>query len=347
MVLFLFLLLQHVVCGGPVDAMLTHLFTSLSTTLQDQLTIAITKHILRSDASSSQSSTLTSLPAIWSSSFATQVTVLSTQIALELCMASAVEETSSTQSKAPLQELYKEIGSLIAAASQLVHGKSSVTETIPETCSVAVPQSDSQLCLDSNIALRASASNVHGVESALSSELLIPDLQRVLRPSGLSHGYVSRDQTNKLQIVLLILSAYRQKIEQLCNLNCSPKLSGSFLWQSMLRFNWSSREQRCYLSTLDARIFYGNHYSGSWMKVVLTPATEKVLVFLLKAVQEGSSPLIQGPPVGLFPLLIILIRSGMYVKFTCISGLGLWKELPCTGASCKCGSASDFPALLT
>lgn len=292
------LCLQPVACDGPIDAVLNNLFTSLTTTLRDQLTTVLTRHILKGDSSASRTPSLSSLPAVWSSSFATQVIILSTQIALELCTVGAVAEATSTQNKAPLQDVQKEITNLVSAASQLIRGKSSVSTAAHEAPSPTVSQTDSQVCLDSNTALKASASNVHGVESALSSELLIPDLQKVLQPTGTSGCFLSRDQSNKLQSILLTLSAYRVKIEQLCSQSWSQSLSESFLWQSMLHFNWSIDERTCHLSTLGAKVAYGYHYCGSWTRLVLTPATEKVLVVLLQAVQDNSNPLLLGRPVS-------------------------------------------------
>ncbi len=279
-----------------MDAVLVNLFTSLSATLRFQLTTTVSKHVFQGDAS--QPPTLSNLPVIWGSTCATQVTILSTQIALELCTARAVKEVSSTHTKAPLQNTHQEICNLISVASRTLRGKSSVTTTIPEVSS-GVPQSDSQVCIDSNIALNASASNVCGVESALSSELLIPDLQTVLQPPHASEGVLSRDQTSKLQSVVLTLSAYTQRIAQLCNNQSDGQnLSESFTWQSMLHYSWQREDERCTLSTLGASVTYGYHYCGSWARVVLTPATEKVLTYLLKAVQDRSNPLLLGPPVS-------------------------------------------------
>ena len=266
---------------GPVETILKHLLDSLSSTLQDQLTNVITKYVLKSDTAA-----LSNLPAVWGSSLTTQVTILATQIALEVSL------TKATSNQSNLQDLCKEVNSGMATVSQLLHRKISASAgiIIPDVAPPSVQQIESQSYLDSNVALKASASNVQEMESTASSEVL----QEQLRDNI---SFQPRDFVAKLQSVLLVLFAYRQKIEQLHDKTDSD-ISSSFPWQSMLHFDWSTRDQRCVLSTLNTSIPYGYHYTGSSGKIVLTPDSERSIVFLLQAVQQGTSTLLTGSAVS-------------------------------------------------
>ena len=116
-------------------------------------------------------------------------------------------------------------------------------------------------------------------------------------------GVMARHQVHKLQTILLALSQYRQCVSSLTkhvtDFSSTGGLSKSFLWQSMLHYYWSSQEQSCQLSTLHVSLPYGYHFTGSASHIVLAPETEKVMLFLLQAITQGTNTLLTGPQVGL------------------------------------------------
>ena len=115
---------------------------------------------------------------------------------------------------------------------------------------------------------------------------------------------VTHDQASRLRSVLLILNSHRQRAVEMTQLeggndgdSGKGRLS-SFFWQSRLHWTWSESEKTCHMTTLGARLSYGFHYVGSSSRVVLTPSTERALVFLLRAVHQGTNTLMTGPEVS-------------------------------------------------
>ena len=49
------------------------------------------------------------------------------------------------------------------------------------------------------------------------------------------------------------------------------------------------------LPALHASLPYGYHFTGSASRVVLTPETERVILFLLQTVTQGTNTLLTGP----------------------------------------------------
>jgi len=107
---------------------------------------------------------------------------------------------------------------------------------------------------------------------------------------------VSLEQSNCLQSILLILYSHRQRLQDVEQRGGSSPTE-SFAWQSRLRWSWSGAERTCHISTAGARLPYGCHYTGSSGRVVLTPSTERALVFLLQAACQGHSTVLNGREV--------------------------------------------------
>ena len=280
--------LQAVLCEGAVESVLTQLFASLSSTLHTQLTTTLST---KSTPSHSHL-TLSNLPLIWGTPLATQITILVTHITAEASLEKAVLETNQQ----PMKELNNNLNNLITIATMILKGKSPVVTRSDEGMGKS-PKADSQL--DSNMALKWSSTDPSdgGDDSGSKEE------EGGLHEEGVRErrGVTPRYQVHKLQNILLALSQYRQRVSSLTRhiteSSSTGGLSKSFLWQSMLHYHWSSQDQSCQLSTLHASLPYGYHFTGSASRVVLTPETEKVMVFLLRAVTHGTNTLLTGPQV--------------------------------------------------
>ena len=227
---------------------------------------------------------------------ATQITILVTHVTAEASLEKAVLETSQANQQ-PMKELNNNLNNLIAMATMILKGKSPVVTRSGEGTGKS-PKADSQL--DSNVALKWSSSDPpDGGEDGSGSK----EEGGGLHEEGVRErrGVTPRYQVHKLQNILLVLSQYRQRVSSLTkhitDSNSTGGLSKSFLWQSMLHYHWSSQEQSCQLSTLHASLSYGYHFTGSASRVVLTPETERVMLFLLRAVTQGTNTLLTGPQV--------------------------------------------------
>ena len=71
----------------------------------------------------------------------------------------------------------------------------------------------------------------------------------------------------------------------------------------MLHFDWMNQEQSCQLAVLHTTLLYGYHYTGSASRVVLTPQTEKAMLFLLHAVRQGNDALLTGAQVSMLCMM--------------------------------------------
>lgn len=259
-----------------MESILTSLFSSLHSTLRTQLTTAMTSFVTKPGSSlSSAPPPLSLLPHLWSSQLSSQVVLLATQLSLDAAVTAALEATGKGDSDA-LSKVSGEMDQLMSAAVKLLQG-----QLQPET-------------------------EFNGVESNRSSDVGptagTNATERVLATSvGIASVPVTSDQAGQLRNILLLLHSHHQLAVTLSQQSRegddgSDLLSG-FLWQSRLHWAWSS-EGHCHMTTLGARLPYGYHYTGSGSgRLVLTPSTEKALVFLLQAVHQGQSPLVTGPEV--------------------------------------------------
>ena len=212
----------------------------------------------------------------------------------------AVQE-SHKENQQPLKEMRKELDRLIAIAIQNLKGKSPVGDRDDDDMRESEPPSQQpENYSDSS----ANTANIpEGGEGSHSCEASVEE-RRGLRegPERRRKGMVSRDHVHRMQNILLVLSVYKQRSKTLSKYLTNPSsgdLSKSFLWQSMLHFDWMSQEQSCQLSVLHTTLPYGYHYTGSASRVVLTPQTEKAMLFLLHAVRQGNNALLTGAQVSM------------------------------------------------
>ena len=189
----------------------------------------------------------------------------------------AVLESSQTNQQ-PLKELNNKLNSLIAIATKILKGKFPKSDTHLDSSDLPDGEED-------NSGSKEEGGGLH--EESVRGR----------------RGVMARHQVHKLQTVLLVLSQYRQCVSSLTkhvtDFSSTGVLSKSFLWQSMLHYHWSSQEQSCQLSTLHASLPYGYHFTGSASHIVLAPETEKAMLFLLRAITQGTNTLLTGPQVGL------------------------------------------------
>lgn len=196
--------------------------------------------------------------------------LLTTQLSLDTAVMSALQETEKGN-RTSLDSISIEIDKLVAIAVKMLQGQ------------------------------------LTGNESALNSRVSTPagtNAPEKLYPSHEREGIVdvvpvAADQASRLRSVLLVLYSHRQRVVEMTR----HKEDGgngcltSFLWQSKLHWTWSASEKTCHVTTLGARLSYGFHYVGSSSRVVLTPSTERALVFLLQAVDQRNHTMMTGPEV--------------------------------------------------
>ena len=288
-----------------MESILTQLLTSLSSTLHTHLTNTITKHLLARSTPSTPhpQPALANLPLVWNRPLATQVVVLATQVAAELCLVKAVQDSRSDNQQ-PLKELSKEIDRLISIAIQILKGKSPVSDRDDDAVGESAPQAQLPESYSDYSALRSNIADVPGGREGRPGSGYEASMEerRGLHegPERRGRGVVPRDHVHRMQSVLLVLSVYKRRCKSLTKYLTNPSsgdLNKSFLWQSMLHFDWLSQEQSCQLSALHTTLPYGYHYTGSASRVVLTPQTEKVMLFLLQAVSQGTNTLLTGAQV--------------------------------------------------
>ena len=254
-----------------MDMIVSKVMTSVTSTLQSQLNAVFTKYITTSPThKQTLLESLANLPNLWKSNVSAQIISLATQLALEMVLTKAI------QNSAMLNELLAEVGSLLKTATDLLRGKA-----LPDASMVGFPEapSQSQVNMESNVALKASMSNI---ESDVGSGLFGQVTQ-------ISRSEITKHQLIRLQNIQLVLWNYKLKIEQLSSLEPTPSLSEGFEWQSMLHYEWSSREQRSYITSLNTRLVYGYQYTGCAARMVITPLMERTMYSMLRAIDSGGA----------------------------------------------------------
>ena len=288
--------MQGVQCEGPVEGIITKLMTSLSLTLQSQLTNVITKYIKttanRSD-NQTQFESLINLPDVWKSNLSTQIVILATQIALDLALSKAVNIATKEKNGSSLEDFKAEVTSLSKTVTGFVKGTISFPEDVTKlTEALGLVQSVSQVNIDSNIALKASASNIHAEESGLSSSLL-----GEVECSNRHDKQISRHQITKFHSLLLVLSNFRIKCKLMLKVEPISDLKESFEWHSLVHYKWLSREHKCVISSLNAKLDYGYQYTGSSPRIMVTPQMEKTIYSLIQTTSSGGCALLSGEEV--------------------------------------------------
>lgn len=206
--------------------------------------------------------------------------------------------------KQVLDDFIKEVNSLAITVSRMLAGTEGDEDVTSDLPTLPASLTDSQAPIESNVAMKASMSNtadesMSDIEDQLRSDMKQKQLQ-----------IKTRDQISKLQNILLILADYKRKSKELVQLlstNTGGNILRSFYWQAMLHYQWSSRNQTSFVSSLDSSIEYGYFYSGSAARIVLTPQLEKSLHHLLKTAKQGGNSLVTG---------IEVCDVGMSVEYT-------------------------------
>ena len=199
--------------------------------------------------------------------------LLATQLGLDLAVTAALQETERGN-KSAFENVCTKIDSLVVAALRMLQG---------------------QLVDQENFDSKNDPSSLATAEEVEWSPYPSREADKMGRVP------VTPDQASWLRSILLLLTSHRQRALEMAALSEeSGRESGlltSFLWQSRLHWTWSSSERTCHIDTLGARLPYGCHYTGSCTHVVLTPSTERAVVFLLQAAGRGTNTLLTGPEV--------------------------------------------------
>ncbi len=272
---------------------ISKVMSSITTTLQSQLNSVVTKYIT-SPTHKQPAELLGNLTNLWKSNVCTQITILATQVALDSLLSKAIENSQK------LTEFLSDLNSLLSNISDLVRGNSSGISL--EGLSESISQS--LVNMDSNVAMKASVSNVSAaVDSALNSNVF-EEISQV--PYG-----ISKYQLIKLQNLKLVLLNFQLKVQKILELDSNlAGFKDSFDWQSMLHYDWSSREEKVTISILGTGMGYGNQYMGSSCRLVLTPLLERTLYTLLRATKGGGGALLTGEEVG--ACSVVLKQIHMY-----------------------------------
>ena len=262
-----------------MEIILNHLLHSISQTLQSQLSVLVTKHVLTS-AEHQPFPSLCCLPSIWAGNAASQVIVLVTLIALELAMQEAVVMTTTTRGgQHPLISLLDEVHSLIDTASGMIRGEHSSAP--PALISSHTPGNSSGNGQDTPIV---------AVVDSHSTPASVGNLTKV-----------TRGKLVQLQNVLTFLLAAADKVKQLIPDHKSPgdMIDSSFTWQASLHFNLTpstgDHQHTCTLTTISGSLPYGFCYTGSLTsRLSLGPVTERCFTYLLQLMNQNCSALIAG-----------------------------------------------------
>ena len=210
--------------------------------------------------------------------------ILATQIALDIGLSQAVQKQDSETEKM-VESFVEEINSLTSLAVALMKGKSlddNVDVTKPHPSDFDQP----------SISHDPDTTTVIITGEGPTITTPIHEGQRS------SHArLVSKIQ--KMENIIMVLSSYRYKAVEITSvLSEIRNVSNSFRWQSLLHYEWSTQDSQASLATMGASLRYGCHYTGSAGRLVLTPAMEKAVCYLLRAVKQGDSSLVMGKEVS-------------------------------------------------
>ena len=227
--------------------------------------------------------------------------ILVTQIALDIGLSQAVQKQDSETEKM-VESFVEEINSLTSLAVTLMKGKSlddNVDVTKPHPSDIGQPSISHDPDTTTVI--------ITGEDPIITSP--IHEGQRS------SHArLVSKSHIQKMENIIMVLSSYRYKAEEIKSvLSDTRNVSNSFRWQSLLHYEWSTQDSQASIATMGALLRYGCHYTGSAGRLVLTPAMEKAVCYLLQAVKQGDSNLVLGKEVS--ALYICVVVNLIAVKF--------------------------------
>jgi len=260
--------MQSVLCEGPVDTIVSKLMSNVSSTIQSQVTSAVAKHATLTPQQS-LSEILSRLASLWRSSSSTQVALLVTQIVLEIGLSNAIQSASN------LKEFVTEVDSMIETVCGMLNSSRGV-------------EREDERVSEVNMA------SISAVKSSTSTEASDTGPPAYAKQSIISTANLPKFQQIKLQSLQVILMNYKLKARNLSEPG-SSNLNETFEWQSLLHYVWSSREQKCFISSLGPRLSYGYQYTGTSSRMMVTPLLERALFSLIMAVGSGIGALIDGP----------------------------------------------------
>lgn len=219
---------------------------------------------------------------------------------LESLLHKASQETFATKSKWPLDDLSKEIRGSLKGLLHLLQGRV-LGEGASEDDKLAsnlptVESEGSQSYIDSSVAVKASASCVHGSQSSMVTE----ENELNNNDRHLKHQQVSTHQMNRLKRIAFTLFSYKLKINKLrLVVESQPDLEllKSPSWELMIHFEWSVEKQAGFVSTLDASLVNECNYSEAARPFLSVPQSEKALYSMLQAVKCGDNVLLTGNTV--------------------------------------------------
>ena len=254
-----------------MEAVLNDLLHKVSQSLQTQFSTLVAKHVLpvvNHDAEATDSfSFLHGLSSIWSSNAASQVSVLVTQVALDLAMQKAMGSGDRRQHH--LEALQTVIGELVETACEVMRGNKSSSWT----SHTAIPNTAVATIAEANESFNASSTLM---DMADGNSTLLHRSSRTMKPQKMLH----------LQNVLTVLLAASSKVKQLIS---TLSNANSFTWQASLHFSLSqlSDQHSCILTTLTGSLPYGFCYTGSMSSgLSLSPVMEKGYVYLLQLMRK-------------------------------------------------------------
>lgn len=255
-----------------MESIISSLFSSLNSTLRSQLATATSSFVLKNEATPSFPSYL---PSLWSSPLSTQIVLLATQLSLDTAITSAIQQ-AERGNKHCLESFCEEMDKLVAAGVKMLQGQPAESE---------------------------------GEDSSIPAHMDAPGESYLPRERDSASGApVAPHQAVRLRSILLILHSHHQRALKMTQHVGEESISGStsFLWEGTLHWTWSSNERTCNVTTLGAQLSYGFHYMGTASHVVLTPSTERALVFLLQAVHQGNNTIMTGLEVRLHSVGVML-----------------------------------------
>ncbi len=215
---------------------------------------------------------------------------------------------AANKGRLALDELSKEINASLKILLNLLQGRTHSGgvggDKMDPTCLPAIQSEESQMYMDSSVAVKASASNIINGTDASGSSSELSDDQR-----SESHGYSTKPhlpsahRVNRLQKIAYVLYGYKQKIHKLHQIaesgpgHLEDLLQGT-AWNSMLHFEWLAGKKECVISALDVSVVRDCSFSESVQPFLCGADVEKNLHMILQMIDCGNNILLTGSTVS-------------------------------------------------
>ena len=294
-------------CEGPIEGIVSSLISSTSFTLHSHTSAAMascSRKTPTTTPSHPSQPNLSVLYNLWSSGLPTLAVVLTTTVLLEFLLLKAVQDVTTSKGRTALDDLAKEVNASFKVILNLLQGRTVSggigDEKVNPASLPTIQSEESQMYMDSTVAVRASASNViSGTDATRSSSELSDDGQDHRR----SPLIPSTHRTSRLRKIAFVLYSYKQKIHRLHQLVAStPASTDSLLkspcWNSMLHFEWLTGKKECVISALDVSVVKDSSYSET-IPFLYGSVVEKKLHMILQTIECGSNVLLTGTTVSL------------------------------------------------